>query len=191
MGLDDRLMYLLLGVCVGFILGYITRTLREIKEELYEVDGRVSRKRDDAGFMRYPVVADVMVVLVVVITVWAAFASQRASNEVRDNQDQIARITECNQVFLSRTIQRLNERTEYSGEQARANVQLQTEQAKLLAALLVQPPPTAVEGRAALEEYYESGVRDFIEANDKALKIYKENPYPTEEELSDCFSGRD
>lgn len=89
----DRLGWWLFGCAVGFILGYIVRYLREIKEEVHEVDELVKKIDKEGGFVRYPYVADVMLIVVVLVTVWAAFLSQKASNDVRENyeQDQVAR----------------------------------------------------------------------------------------------------
>lgn len=191
MGLDDRVLYLFLGMFAGFILGYITKSLREIKEEIEQVDAAVKRQKNERGFMRYPLVADAMLLLVLGITVYAAFSSQRVSNDVTDTQDLISRVTFCNQEYLSDTISALNERTTYSTEQARANVKLQQEQAELLGFLLTEPPPAEAEGRMALRDYFQSGVQNFIIVNERALVKYRENPYPTEEELQACLENRD
>lgn len=192
MGLDDRVWYLLLGCLIGFVLGYITRALRDIKEELEEVEHVITeRRKDERGFMRYPIAADVAMILVLMLTVYAAFASQQASNDVKDAQDRIARITSCNRVYLTRALDALNERSTYSTEQAKNNVALQREQLKLLEVLLTQPPPTPEQGREALVNYYDAGVKSYISVNGKALAKFRANPYPTEAELEACLSGED
>lgn len=193
MGLDDRLWYLLLGCLIGFVLGYITRALRDIKEELQEVE-HVVRKKDERGFMRYPLVADLALILVVVVTVYAAFASQKASNDVKDAQDRIAQVTKCNQVYLTRALEALNERSTYSSDQAKANVNLQQKQLAFLTILLDVPPPTPAEGRKALTDYYKAvqeGLEKFIDLSGKTLAKYRANPYPTEDELQACLSAGD
>lgn len=191
MGLDDRVTYLILGMAVGFILGYITKALREIKEEIKQVDKTVKRQRNERGFMRFPLVADAMLLVVLSITVYAAFSSQKVSNDVTDTQDLISRVTFCNQEYLADTISALNERTTYSTEQARANVKLQEEQTELLAFLLTEPPPDESAGREALRDYFQSGLQNFINVNERALAKYEENPYPTEDELQACLENRD
>lgn len=191
MGLDDRLSYLLLGMLVGFVLGYITKALREIKEEIGHVDETVKRQKNERSFMRFPLVADAMLLVVLGITVYAAFSSQKTNNELSDTQDYIARITFCNQEYLAGTIAALNERTTYSTEQARANVKLQIEQGELLAFLLTEPPPLESEGREALRDYFQSGVQNFILVNERALEKFRQNPYPTEDELQACLENKD
>ena len=187
MGLDDRLWYLLLGCLIGFVLGYITRALRDIKEELQEVDETVHKLKDESGITRFPVVANIALALVVMTTVYAAFLSQKASNEVEENQLTIEKITKCNQMYLAKTVEALNERTTYSLAQARANVDLQGAQAELLRRILVEPPPTQEVGRDALRDYFEGGVQSYIEVNERALAKYIENPYPTTEDIEACL----
>lgn len=84
MGLDERLLWLLFGCAIGFILGYIVRSLRDIKDELDEVANEVTpkRKRTEAGFMRRFGISDLALLAVVILTVWAAFASSKASSDV-------------------------------------------------------------------------------------------------------------
>lgn len=105
MEFTDRLGWWLFGCVVGYILGRFARSLREIKEEVHEVDGIVRKIDSENGFVRYPYVADAMLLLVVIVTVWAAFVSQQASNDVRENYeaDKIAR---CKAGVDNRQVQR-------------------------------------------------------------------------------------
>lgn len=96
----DRLLWWLVGCAVGFIAGYIVRSLQEIKEELDEVDEIVKKDRGhgESGFVRYPYVADVMLVAVIAIVVWASFATARVNSELNQTvaclTDHNTRLTE-------------------------------------------------------------------------------------------------
>jgi hypothetical protein len=189
MGLGDRLGWLLLGCLIGFVLGYIVRYLHEIKEELDEVDHVVRKSHNEDGFVRNPIVLDVTLLLVVALTVWAAFASQKASNEVQQSQKTISRITFCNEQYLSKTIEALNERTTYSQEQANSNVALQRAQARFLTVVLTDPPVSKVQSKAALGQYFDA-LTKFVTVNGKADQKIENYPYPTNTELEDCLTGR-
>ena len=90
MGLDDRLAYLMIGCAIGFILGYFVRALRDIKEELHEVDEIVKKQeRGEAGFMRFPMVANAALILVLGLSLWASFTTQKVNNELADTQDSL------------------------------------------------------------------------------------------------------
>lgn len=186
MSLDERIGWLLLGCMIGFALGYIVRSLREIKEEIQEVDKTVKRARNEEGFMRNPIVADVALLLVIVLTVWAAFASQKASNDIQDTQDRIARVTICNQQYLSKTIRALNDRTEKFGFQAQANLELQKAQAAMLSVLTAKPPKAAKEKRKAFEDYFDA-LNEFVSTSAEYQAEAVATPYPTNEELGTCL----
>lgn len=188
MGLDDRLGWLLLGCIIGFALGYIVRYLQEIKEELDEVDRVVKKNHNEDGFVRNPIVMDIALLFVVVLTVYAAFSSQQASNDVQASQDRIARITFCNQQYLSKTIQALNERTTYTQDQARANVDLQRAQGRFIGILLKNPPVADREVKDALTNYF-TALTTFVTVNSKADAKVDTYPYPTNDELQNCLDG--
>lgn len=185
----ERAIFLAIGGGIGFILGYIVARLREIKEEVDEVldiEKHNARTRDERGFMRFPVVADVMLLAVIILTVWAAFASQRASNTVEEQQDDISRITTCNQAFLGDLLIAVNERTTFTADQARANIDLQRSQSQFLAIILADPPKTDAAQDQALRDYF-ANLNDFIEVNSNAARKAEENPYPTIEEFNACL----
>jgi hypothetical protein len=190
---SERLEWLILGCIIGFIMGYIVRTLREIKEELDEVDeivkGEHGIEGKQRGSIHTPTLAGFMLICVVAITAWAAFASQSASNEVKKTQDQLARVTICNKQYLSETIRTINARTRYSQRQAVSNVALQKSQARFLAFLLHKPPPGQAETRRAFEEYAQD-LNDFVIASSNQANVVEDNKYPTEAELDACIAGK-
>ena len=191
MDFDERLGWMLLGCGIGFILGYIVRSLRYMKGELDEVDGLVKRKlgdrETDDGFMNMRYIRDVAVLIVVVLTVWAAFASQKASNDVKAQQDRIDQITVCNSEFLSRTIRVLNIRTDAVQARADANYELQKAQAKFFKLLLEIPPLPETDQRQAAEEYVEA-LNTFVRVSKQTKAQGAATPYPTNEELQACLN---
>jgi len=190
MSLDERLGWLLVGCVIGFVLGYIVRALRDIKEELDEVDGilkKSPRSRNDRGFMRFPIISDIALLAVVLLTVWASFSSQHASNQVHEQQKVQTRITSCTNEYLAKTIKALNERTTYSQEQAAANVALQKAQSEFLGALLHVPPYSSEVKQKALQSYFET-LNKFVEISGKSDDKVSQNPYPTATEFTDCVN---
>lgn len=91
MGLEDRLVWMAVGCFIGFVLGYIVRSLRDIHEKVNHVDqffpdgdSVESSKwdRNEGGFMRHPKIADIAMVLVIGLCVWAAFSTQKVNNHL-------------------------------------------------------------------------------------------------------------
>lgn len=109
MDLLERAIFLLIGGGVGFILGYIVARLREIKEEVDEVldieKGKASRARGEEGFMRVPLVADIMYLTVLALVLYGVYLSIQASNDIKANakEDQISR---CEAGVDNRNVQR-------------------------------------------------------------------------------------
>lgn len=88
MELSERFGWLVFGMAIGFVLGFIVAQLRSIEKKVETVDEHFKQsKEDERGFMRIPLVADVLYFLVLVIVVWSAIASQKTSNEVEVTQD--------------------------------------------------------------------------------------------------------
>src|SRR6476620_10057801 len=135
MGLPDRIGWMLLGCAIGFFAGYVVRFLQDMKEELDEVDGIVKKqlgeraadkearhRKDELGFVRNDLFKDVMLLVVVVLTVVAAFVSATASSKVSDTQNEQVHDTDCTQEYLTKTVKALNERAEFTIAQANANL---------------------------------------------------------------------
>ncbi len=197
MSLDDRLGFLLLGCFIGFVLGYIVRSLRDIKEELDEVDEIVKRDRGerDRGAISLRLVEQIALVVVLIVVAWAAFASQQANNAIdkqqqgyEDQQAFIARISTCNKVYLSKALEALNERTTYSEAQVNSNVDLQTSFATLLGTLLHKPPYSDRKRNRATQQYYHD-LTNYVSIADKTKQKVQENPFPTDKALDDCLRG--
>lgn len=77
MEFDDRVKWLLLGCLIGFVLGYIVRSLKDIKEELHEVDdvlkGACGIPNDEQGSIRIPRMQEIGLFIVVLLTVYSSF----------------------------------------------------------------------------------------------------------------------
>lgn len=184
--LDDRLGYFLLGCFIGAVVGYMLRYLQKIDRNVGKVQDAVTKKRHEEGLIRYPWALDIALLAVVIVTVWAAFSSAAASDKVKNNQENIEKITYCNQAFLSKTIVALNERTTYSRAQSDANVELQTGFLAFLRVLQFQPPKPESERVAAFNGYVKK-LDNYVELNKKTKDKAAENPFPTATEFSDCL----
>jgi hypothetical protein len=188
---SERLMWLLLGCMIGFILGYIVRTLREIKDEVHEVDEIVKHDREignsERGALHGPTAAGVALIIVVGLSVWASFASARTNNDVQHTQAQLKQVTDCNKDYLSRTIGVINARTRYAQRQAIANVELQKSQARFINLLLHDPPPDQATSLAAFHEYL-NDLNTFISTSSDQANTVEQNPYPTTAELDACVN---
>jgi hypothetical protein len=198
MGFDDRLSLFLLGCLIGSVVGYIVRLLQEMKAEIHEVDEKFDtinppHDHDERGFLRYPVFANITLLVVLVLVVWASFASQKASNDVEEAQANLAEtqkrvehVTSCTKETLAQTVLALNERTTYAKAQAISNVELQKAQAKMLRILAHVPPYTDLKRAEAIQEYFAALDRFFVLAEKSAEKAEK-NDYPTVASFEACL----
>ena len=208
MDMSDRIAWLIVGCAIGFVMGYIVRSLREIKEELDEVDECVKhcreehehevrkRGRNSRGAAMPGYLGNIAVLIAVLITVFAAFASQKASNDVEGAQDQleltqetIKQVSLCTQETLSNTVSALNERTTYTVAQAEANVDLQKAQSRFIAVLVTRPTPSDDTKAMALNGYFDS-LTSFVALSSQTVNKIENNPYPTTEDLQNCLDKK-
>jgi len=208
MSLDDRITWLLIGCALGLVLGYWTRYLQETrqslkgnKEELDEVDDIVTsihntEKRSERGFGSTELAVKIALPIVVLITAWAAFQAQVALNhykvqqaQIKMTQDETAAQTVCTRTILSQTISALNIRTQYTQNQAQANVELQRAQAQLLR-ILLHKPPYSEEAREDASTDYAWSLGDFLTSASTTSDSFDENPYPKDDALAICIRNQ-
>ena len=111
MGVDDRIGFFILGCFLGFVMGYVVRHLREIRNRLDEVDIVVKPKNED-GFLETRFGTNIVMVMVLLMTAGAAFFSQRASDRVEDTQSQVSQTLACHQDVFESFIEFVGKRTE-------------------------------------------------------------------------------
>lgn len=190
MAFDDRLQYLVLGMLIGFVLGYVVRLLMDVREELDEVKSQHAKDHGESGFMRHPIASDIAIMLVVVFTLYASFVSQRASNDVQDAQDRSDIAVACTVKIQGAALNALNERSIYTKAIADANIDLQQSQSDFFGLLLHQPAYPESEQRAAADTYY-NDLQQFLTLAQKGAKKVVENPFPTVEDLRSCLNGEE
>lgn len=191
MAFDDRLQFLLLGMAIGFVLGYLVRLVRDIKEELDEVKeeietGVIQHHNGDDGYMKVSL-STVAILLVVGLTAWASFVSQKASNDVKDAQERIEQTAECHQQVLEEALVALNQRSTFTKASAKTNVQLQKSQRAFLTILLHRPPFSEAKRTAAVRHYYRD-LGTFLDVAKKNTQKVSENPFPEPGEMQKCMN---
>jgi len=206
--LSDRLTWLIIGIVIGYFAAMLQVRLMKVedkvdavKEELDEVDAIVKRKKDERGRVSLKLNKNVAVGVAVLVTCWAAFVSQKASNDVQNQQDviqtqqseldesqaRLASLTKCIQRVTSETVNTLNEVTKPSRIQALDNAELQKAQAKFLRIVIGPPPPTKESGRAALTRYYDR-LNTYVKSSAKYKQTASNNPYPKKGAIQACMN---
>lgn len=192
----DRITYFVLGCIIGFIVGYFARAMREVREKLEEVDNHVTHKepaKDDGFVIFSDKVKNALLLIVVVIVAVSAFNSQHNSNKVADAQKRssdaqasVKQTSECNKESQAKTVAALNARTQYSSDQAKANVDLQRAQSVYLNVVATRPPASDLVKSQALQTYIKV-LRNYLTIGDKTVQAIAQNPYPTSEEFETCL----
>lgn len=188
MDLNERILWLLFGMAIGFILGYIVRSLRDIKGEVDKIETLIEKRQNESnegGFTRNPIVLDIVLLFVIGLTAFAALSTQQVNNQFQADQAEDEQDTQCTEKFLGDTIAALNQRTTFVQNQARTNIQLQRAQFIFFTTILKNPSNDQIEIDAF--HNYIDAQRGFLEANEK-LKDPSFNPYPTAQELSTCLN---
>lgn len=214
MAFDDRLQSLLLGVAIGFVLGYLVRLVQgiqkgvaDVKEELDEVDEIVKRidhdtsesshinsdevepiRQNEKGFMTTRWGANIAAILVVGLAFYASIVSQNASNDVQDSQDRSSQVVTCNKKVLSEVLIALDERSTYTSELAAANIDLQQAQYDFFT-LLAHKPPYSEERRMRAFLVYVDAQRVFLDLAEKSRAKVETHPFPTIEDFSTCLEN--
>ncbi len=131
--------------------------------------------------------------IVVVATVWAALQSTSAVRAVQaqqeaDQQQQNIKNAEqrCTTNVLFDTIDALNQRTEFSGAQAQANIELQKAQLPLVRAI-GDPTITDEEGARIVHNYLKA-LEKFLDLSSKQVSSVRQNPYPTIKGYQQCLA---
>lgn len=163
MDLLERILFFTAGGAIGFVLGYIVAGLRKIEEELDEVVHTVKktpRNRNERGFMRNPLIADVAYLLSLLLILLGLWQMKLQSDRADVDRDNIGELSVCNTEYL------------------RA-------QAQFLNIYLEVPPPTDPQKYAALQEYLE-----LLEAYDTdEASILEDSPYTNNEALRECVES--
>lgn len=196
MAFDDRLQHILLGLAIGFVLGYLTRLaqnildgVKDVKEELDEVDEIVKRINHDTnedGFMTTRWGVNIAAILVVGLAFYASFVSQKASHETEAVTQRVETVSFCNLKVTTLALNALNERSTYSKQQVKANIRLQTDFSTFFNLILHQPPYSSEKQRKAAETYQKSLERFLIVSKKSKDKVVN-NPFPIAEDLRKCI----
>lgn len=202
MGMSEKMLWIGLGILIGFVLGKIHDRLMTYYKEASNVsdekqDGFFIRTRTGLREWRSNLTFNrVAVFVVVMLTAFASFQSQRVNNAQKANdkrddarQAQIDQINRCTYSFLGKTIVALNERTTYSTKQADANLKLQKEQLRLLSFALSTPPPQPEDGEKAVQRYLKK-LNTYVDLVTKTRNKQETNAYPTIEEFRDCVTSK-
>jgi hypothetical protein len=177
----DRVIFFAFGAGVGFVLGYIVARLREIKTELDEVLYIEKQKpdapkvvRDEKGEVKRPSMTSVGLVLVVVITVWAAFQTGKVNGEL-DNT--ITCSTQYN-THLGRAL-RTRDAAIRAGTQS--EIDLWTKYAELYA--IAKSNPKRI---PALQDALNRAIRSHRENLIELQNTRESHPYPDPDILQNC-----
>jgi hypothetical protein len=104
MDLLDRILTLLVGGLLGYLIAKAEARLKSISEEVHDIDTRV--RKDESGVTRLrPIVLDFLLFSVVVMVAYSVYQTVQFNEQLQDNV-QRDRVELCESGAESRTIQR-------------------------------------------------------------------------------------
>lgn len=176
MTMSDRLQWLFLGFAIGFVAGYTVSALRVLYSNMKKGhEDHVRKKRNEDGFMRYPIVQDVAIISALLLTLFAAFSAARTNAQLKQ-------VVECNKTYLGKNLAADTARSEYLRHRLKANANLQQDQAAFLNGLL--HPELAKQDSTQLTQDYLQSLHHFLLLSKVGNRL---SAYPTVEELNQCL----
>lgn len=171
MDLIERVIFLAIGGGIGFILGYIVALLRETKEEVHEVLDMEKHRNDERGAVSLNTVA---VVLVVLLTAVAAFATAKVNSRLDET---LSCITQYN-VHQGEA---LNSRDKAIKAGTDSEIELWTKYGQLYAQ--AKKDPTKI---PQAQEALNQAIMSHRDALEETQASRFRNPYPNPNVLQDC-----
>lgn len=104
MDLLERIFFLVVGGCLGYILARIVDQLRELRERVDQVE-KHDRQRNEDGFMRRPFVADLAYLFALSLILIGLYLQYLQSESLAENYEQ-DRIARCQAGVENRNVQR-------------------------------------------------------------------------------------
>lgn len=173
-----RLAFGLAGLVLGHILGWTSRAAVDAhalrKAVMTDPDAKPSR----FALRRWrPSWNDAVLLFLIFVTLVATVSTWQLNSRVD-------RMATCTAGVLSEQLRATAERTTYTEESARRNLELQEAQRDMLA-VFVDPRTTPEQGRQTLADY--TAAHDaYVAVQRKAAANRRAWPYPTQEEIDKC-----
>ena len=183
MDLADRLLWMAVGGALGFVLGYIVRSLKDIRKRVEHMEDVVTndepgngRHRED-GFMQHRYVADAMVLLVVILSVFASFQTARVNSELEHT---LSCIYEYNKDYGGAIKSR--DRSIKNGTQSEINLWLRYE-------VLYQEAQDKPKRIPRLQEELNKAIKQHRASLEQLQDTRDAFPYPNPNILENCEEG--
>lgn len=185
MDLWERMLWLAIGCFIGFVLGYIVRSLHDIKEKVehveetvLEVDQKNSKwDQNDKGFMRHPLAADIAMILVLGVTIFAAFSTSKVNAELQRTIDCITNHNVSQSGALKSRDGKIKAGTQ-------SEIDLWARYEKLYKTAKKEPKKIP-----ALQEILNKAIIKHKEHLIELQETREEHPYPKPDVLSNCEEG--
>lgn len=182
MDYTDRILWLLLGCFIGFVLGYIVRSLQEIKEEVDEIielekdrlpNKKRSLKKDERGTMK-PRVSHLALFLVVGMSVWASFQTAYVNQQLKHT-------SECMTQYNTRLGLALSSRDSAIKAGTASEINLWTQYGQLYKQAKAHPKRLP-----ALQEQLNDAITNHRVSLIELQETRYDNPYPDPDVLKEC-----
>jgi len=150
-------------------------------------------RKEDRRQARQTLINRIALFIVVAATLYAAVVSQIAANKSNENSQDIKdaqgirdRESSCTSQILFSAIGALNDRSQFTVDQATANISLQKAQAALLLPSIRGHVSTPAEGQEALKRYFQA-LTECLSAATKSQTAAINSPYPTPQQYAACL----
>lgn len=181
MDLLDRLIFFAIGAAIGFVLGYIVALIRTIRNEVGKVLDETQKpesddesSRDERGEVKRPHATTVGLILVLIVTAWAAFATGKVNGE-------LDRTLTCLTQYNSHLGRSLKSRDKAVQSGTQSEIDLWTKYGRLYDIAKSNPKKIPV-----VQEQLNKAIMDHRDDLIETQRIRQQHPYPDADILKNC-----
>lgn len=183
--LTFRLIFGIAGLVVGLILGWTSRAAIDARAVRKAVTSDMDNTATPGSRRTWiPTRTDLVLWLLIVLSLISGFAAWRQYEHSHELTARVDRMATCTAEVLERQVEATNERTTFTEESARRNLELQNAEKAMLTGVL-NPAATREQRRQAVENYVHA-LEAYQDVQAKAAKQRRAWPYPTQEEIDRC-----
>lgn len=169
-------LFLLLGVPIGFLLGWTLKTMHYAKQTR-DVALRMQRKLDEHGWTAKDTILGALVIVTGVAAIWTGMVNS-----------QLSASKTCTEKTISQLTSALSDRTSLSTDLSIADSSQNAAFRDLMVAVLSQPQPKPDRMRVIFQDYVDK-LNTYLDLQARQRQAQTDHPLPKEIDYKKCLEG--